>query len=297
MKIQIIFYALLLLLPKWTMAGTPISETRALKSDAKVHIENVRGAVTISGWDKDEIGITGTLGAGSKPLEIVGDSTHLNLRVESEMSAGWFGNNEPRADTLLDIKLPRHTEVKIEVVSADVDVSNLVGTSLNIEDVSGKIKVQADIGELNVNSVSGNMQLNVTAKRSQIETVSGDIDARGLSGKIKLETVSGRLQLHANTLHDLDAGTVSGDIEIHAIPEASTHIDAESMSGDIKLFIPSTVSARIEAESFSGKIYSDFGTPNTQEFGPGTNLEASIGAGEGKITLNSFSGNVTIKKE
>ena len=296
MKLTTIFYALALLFPGIALAGTPISESRALKADAQVDIENVRGAVTVSGWDKDEISITGTLGDGNKGLEIEGGGSHLSVRVEGEKKSGWFGDG-PRSDTLLNIKLPRRAAVKIDVVSADVDVSNLAGVSLGIESVSGQIKAQAEVSELNINSVSGSMQLNAIAKRSHIETVSGDIDARGMSGKVKLETVSGRARLQASTLHDLDAGTVSGDIEIHAALEGSAHVDAESMSGSVKIFVPANLSARIEAESFSGRIRSDFGTPKTQEFGPGTSLETTAGAGEAKISLNSFSGDVTLKKE
>ena len=53
------------------LAGTPINETRDVDADARIDISNVRGSVTVTAWDRNQVGIEGTLGSGNKGLERV----------------------------------------------------------------------------------------------------------------------------------------------------------------------------------------------------------------------------------
>ena len=50
------------------IAGSPINETRAVDADARIEVSNVRGSVTVSTWDRNEVAVTGTLGSGSASL-------------------------------------------------------------------------------------------------------------------------------------------------------------------------------------------------------------------------------------
>ena len=54
------------------VAGTPISQTRSVDAHARIDVSNIKGSVTVSGWDKPEVSITGTLGDGAKGLAVEG---------------------------------------------------------------------------------------------------------------------------------------------------------------------------------------------------------------------------------
>ena len=280
-------------------AETPINESRAVNADARIDVSNIKGTVTVSAWNKNEVAIGGTLGDGAKGLAVEGDAGHLTIKVQPPDKQGWFswGADTRMGDTDLDVKVPKAAEMKIEVVSADVSLSGVAGRSLKVDGVSGKLRLDSGAKEIEVGSVSGNIDLTGTSEHAHLETVSGNIRARGLDGQVKFETVSGDIDAEGGSYREIGAGTVSGDITLRGKPENAARVDVETMSGDVHLYLPADASTRLRASSFSGSIRSDFGTAKHGDHGPGSSLEASSGAGEGQVKIQTFSGDIEIRKE
>ncbi len=280
-------------------AAKTLDESWHVAADASIEIGNVRGKVDVSGWDKADAALSGSLGAGSK-LEISGDAQHLVLRVESA-GKSWFGGNGPDHDSDLVLHVPRAVALKLDVVSADANVTGLTGKSLAVNSVSGTLNLSSAAANVEVDSVSGNVSFAATASnaaaRAHLQTVSGDITAKGLDGRVKLETVSGNVSLDSAQVQDLETGSVSGDARIQTALAANGHMRLESMSGDIHLHLPAALSAHIAASTFSGDIRSDYGTVQRKERGPGSSLDARIGDGDAQISAQSFSGNIELRKQ
>jgi DUF4097 and DUF4098 domain-containing protein YvlB len=280
-------------------AGTPIDETRAVNATARIDVSNIKGSVTVSGWDKNEVSITGTLGDGAKRLAVEGGGDRLSIKVEAPDKQSWFswGADTRMGDSVLDIKVPKGAEMKIEVVSADVSLAGVAGRSLDVDSVSGKLHLDSGAKEFEIDSVSGDIDVSGGAERAHVETVSGNIRARGLGGTVKFESVSGDINAENGGYREISAGTVSGDISLRGKPDASARIDVETMSGDVRLYLPADASARLNASTFSGSIRSDFGTVREPEHGPGSSLDATAGSGSGQVKLETFSGDIDIRKE
>lgn len=281
------------------VANTPINETRTVDADARIDVSNIKGQVTVSAWDKPEVSITGSLGEGAKGLEVEGGGSHLSIRVEPPDKQGWFswGADSRMGDTLLDLKVPRGAEMKIEVVSADVALTGVAGRMLNVNSVSGKLRLDSGAKEVEVDSVSGNIDLTGKADRAHLETVSGNIRSRGLGGQVKFETVSGDVDAENGDYRELNAGTVSGDINLRGRPSNDARIEVETMSGDVHLYLPSDTSGHLRASTFSGSIRSDFGTVKEEDHGPGSSLDASIGSGDSRVRLETFSGDIEVRRQ
>ena len=260
-------------------AGTPIDEKRAVNADVRVEISNAKGSVTISGWDRNEVAIGGELGSGARPT-IEGGGAQLRIKIEAPDKQGWFswGADSRMGPSELDIKVPKSAELKIGVVSADVTLSGVAGRLLDVDSVSGEVDIDGK------------------AERARVQTVSGDIRARGLGGRLKYETVSGDIDADNARYSEINAGSVSGDIDLRGQPEGDLRIDVESMSGSVHLYLPEEVSTRLRASSFSGSIRSDFGTVKHEEHGPGSNLDASSGSGQGQVKIETFSGDIDIRR-
>jgi DUF4097 and DUF4098 domain-containing protein YvlB len=290
---------LLLVMSGAAVAGTPISENRNVNADARIDVSNIKGEVTISGWDKSEVAITGTLGEGVKELAVEGGGSHLTIKVEPPDKQGWFswGAESRMGDTTLDIKVPHNAEMKIEVVSADVALAGVAGRLLNVNSVSGKLRLDSDAQEVEVDSVSGNIDLTGKAERGHLETVSGNVRSRGLGGQIKFETVSGDIDAENGDYREINAGTVSGDINLRGKPSKDARIEVESMSGDVHLYLPAELSAHLRATTFSGTIRSDFGKVKEEDRGPGSSLDAMVGSGDARVNLQTFSGDVEVRRQ
>ena len=276
-----------------------LAQSWNVAADARVEIDNVRGSVTVTGWEQPQVQLSGSLGDGSK-LEISADAQHLTLQVKGTRDR-WFGGNGPGSDSDLVLKVPAGAALKLGVVSADAKVSGLRGKSLDVNGVSGNLALESDAAEIDVNSVSGDVTFGASRPnangRAHLQTVSGNVHAHGLGGRIKLETVSGDIGLEGDAVQELETGTVSGDAKLHVTPGAHARFALSSMSGDIRLHLPSALSGHFEAKTFSGDIMSDFGKPQESAHGPGATLDAHVGDGDAEIRAETFSGDVELRKQ
>jgi DUF4097 and DUF4098 domain-containing protein YvlB len=280
-------------------SSQPLASTWPITAEGRVDIGNVRGKVTVTGWDQPQVKLEGTLGAGST-LAVSGGADRLSLRVKST-EKGWFGSDGPQHDSVLILHVPRNAALEVDVVSADASVADMAGKSLKVGSVSGDLDLTSAASDIDVDSVSGDVKLDAPnpnpAARTHLQTVSGEIRAKGLAGRIKLETVSGGMNCACGAVSELNTGSISGDADITVAPAASARLHLESMSGSILLHLPAALSARIDAATFSGSIHSDFGAVQDKEYGPGSNLEAQIGGGDADISVEAFSGDVQLRKQ
>lgn len=280
-------------------ATRALNESWDVANDVRITLANVRGKVEVSGWDKSQAMLSGSLGAGST-LAISGDANNLGLRVKSAKS-GWFGGNGPDRDSDLVLHVPRQAALDLHVVSADATVADMAGKTLVAGSVSGNLTISSAAPQIDVDSVSGDVNLSVpnpdANARVHVQTVSGDVQAKNLAGRVKLETVSGTLACACAAVQELETGSVSGDVQITVEPSAQARLSLESMSGDIDLRLPATFSARIDATTFSGDINSDFGKAHEKTHGSGASLQATIGGGDAQIRVQTFSGDVGLRKQ
>ena len=296
---RLLHTALLLALAGFVQAGEPINASAAINKDGTLNVHNVRGRVQIRTWDKPQVQVTGTLGTGSRfALNGSGASVTVEVRHDDK-ERGWLWNNSgPREDTVLEISMPKSVSPQVHVVSAEVEIDGVDGArEVQVDSVSGDVKVDARAERMELKSVSGDTEMRGAAKRSRIESVSGDLTAEGLSGELAVETVSGDARVDAGTLTELKMNTVSGDLELDGALVGRGRVRIESLSGSVRLRLGGELSATIEAETFSGDISSDWGKVDREEYGPGSSLNATAGNGDTRIDIKSFSGDVSIRRK
>src|SRR5688572_11732725 len=103
------------------LAGSPINERRPLKPDAIVKVSSVAGAVEVQAWDRDELQLTGELGEGVEALEITGTATEITVRVKHPEKG------RDVEETNLRLNVPAGIDLRIDAVSADVQVQGIRG--------------------------------------------------------------------------------------------------------------------------------------------------------------------------
>lgn len=283
------------------LADTPIHQDRTVAADATINISNVSGTITVSGWDRPRVEVTGSLGAGSGGLDIHGDTQHLSIKVKGPKasSSGWFGwgSNTSMAPSELDVHVPRGATLDIHTVSANVRVSAVRGGNVQINDVSGRIAVDAQAPSIKVQGVSGRVRLDGRYDKADLQTVSGDIHAPHLGPAVSVQTVSGEIAVGGGPFDSFTASTVSGDIAVTGGMRSDGHMDIDSMSGDVNLSLPATAPVSLHAATFSGDIHSDIGSVQHRAHGPGASLDARAGQNGGSIRVKTFSGDVHVLRD
>lgn len=282
------------------VAGTPIRLQHAASPTAQVHISNIAGSVNVIGWDRNEVQVGGELGDGARPLTISGSNDKLTIKVEAQTGVGWFnwGGDSKMAPTTLELHVPRGASLDIDVISAPLVIDGVSGGNIEINTISGKARINARTPSLKVDSVSGGIELAGHVNRANLQTVSGDILAPVLGSTASLQTISGRIQAAGGPWQQFSLSTVSGDVQLtNATTTADGEVSIDSMSGDVQLQLSPDSSGSLHASSFSGDLRSDFGSPKQAEHGPGSSLDVRLGEGNGKIRIETFSGDLHISKQ
>jgi DUF4097 and DUF4098 domain-containing protein YvlB len=284
--------------PAW--AGTPIHESRPLEARGRLEIENLKGRIEVRAWDRNEVKIEGTLGAGVEKLEITGDASNLSVRVRYPKSGGlgFFSGSDKSEPSELRLMVPRQADLEVEAVSADVDVEGMAAGEMAVDSVSGDIRVVGAPSQASIDSVSGDLNLILNSDQVSTESVSGDVDLRGrLGGEVHVESVSGDVQVngHQSSLQRLTGATVSGDLRIGTGLVKGGRIELESVSGNLILQLPAGLSAQVRGESFSGDLVAPGVQVTRPKHGPGSSFEHRYGSGDGDITLETFSGDAVLE--
>ncbi len=269
-------------------AQTPISERRPATPGGTIEVENVDGSVEVTGWSSSELEVTGTLDRGAERLEITGDAGALRVKVVLPHNVRQTG------DTHLKIQMPSGSRLRVEAVSASIDVRGVTGR-VDLESVSGDVTVTGRPEGLEVESVSGTIEVEEAPSGADLETVSGNVQVSRASGELEAASVSGDLAITSGMLSRAELSTTSGDIRCAVDLTGLGPIEMESMSGSITLEVQSDVGGQFELSTFSGSIRSDFGPApeRTSTYTPGEELKFSLGT-DPRVTISSFSGSVVL---
>ncbi|WP_447945425.1 DUF4097 family beta strand repeat-containing protein [Stenotrophomonas indicatrix] len=281
--------AALLLVPAMALADTRVDERHNVAAGGRIELSNVAGKVTVRGWDRNDVQLTGTLSDG---LQLRQEKSANRVRWEIEYPRR--GNN---GGATLTLNVPRSVELLLSTVSADQDISGVDVRRLQADTVSGNLAAAGRSGDSVLNTVSGDVTARLQTPRLDVNTVSGRIEAGGgVSGEIGAQTVSGRVGVDAGRIQRLVVETVSGGIDLSATALApGGRINVESVSASVSLRLPRTVSAQLSVNSFSGSINSDAGKVERPRYGPGSSLDARLGSGDGDIRVQSHSGSVQVR--
>jgi hypothetical protein len=203
-------------------------------------------------------------------------------------------------DMTLDIYLPadysKTLDVKVTSGAVTIESFNLENFRMNTSSgnftadtiIAAFVSIRSTYGAVNVKSIdaeklaitthSGNISTGQCAVReADVEATSGSIVLAGVSGSLNLKTSSGKVALSYPTFdnYTLKLGTTSGSVAVD---------------------LPASAGFLLDAHSTSGKIQSDFSVDNPE----GENIKGvtgQVGIGTGRITVNTTSGNILLRKQ
>jgi hypothetical protein len=279
----------IMIIPAWLAAQTPVDERRPAAADGTVEIENLFGSVKVIGWDKAEVQVTGTLAADAE-LEFGGAEKHIGIEVEVEGHAD-AGTSD------LEVHVPSGSHVEIEGVHAEIEVSGVIG-SVEAETINGGITLRGAAKEVSLQSVNGAVDVSGPRGRTEIEVVNGSVTIQDASGHVEASTVNGEVIVGGGPFEKAALESVAGSVSFKADLAAMGRLDVETVSGSVEILVPANIKADFSISTFSGEIENDLGvgTVQQQEYIPAKELSFSTGSGGARITVDTLSGSVHIRK-
>lgn len=284
-------WVFLALAPLAATAGSAISERRPAEAAGKVEISNTAGSVTVSGWNRNEVEVTGELGDGSERLEFSGTGGLTRIKVILPNRA--YGVD----GTDLVVKVPAGSALTVNTVSADLRVAGVHGAQ-RLQSVSGDVGTQAVTEDVECKTVSGDVTVTGAGKPVllNITTVSGDAVVTRVAGEVNGNTVSGNFSLGLGDTSRSRLRSTSGDLTVATRPAADARFDIESISGDVRLDLTGPANAAFEVTSFNGEIRNCMGPKpvRTSEYAPGRELRFREGSGSALVRIKTLNGDISV---
>ncbi|MDH4054918.1 MAG: DUF4097 domain-containing protein [Gammaproteobacteria bacterium] len=291
-KLMVITLVCLLTLPAF--ADEQVNRMLDAASDGHVDVSNIAGSVTVNGWNRNTVEVTGTLGRNVEELifERDGDTIEIKVKVPRRGGRG--------IESDLRISVPKNSSLDIGTVSADIDVSDVAGEQ-SLSSVSGDIETDYTGEDLSAQSVSGDVEVSGNGVAGDVvaSTVSGDVTLFRVSGKVEAESVSGGVVVDEGSFERAELGTVNGDIVFQGKLEKGGRLSIDTVNGGVDVEFDGDVSARFEIDTFNGGIHNCFGpkAERTSKYAPGWELEFTEGSGSGRVEISTMNGGVTLCKK
>lgn len=276
--------------PAW--AKTAIDEVADAHPRGEVEISNVAGEIRVTGWDRDQVKVTGTLGEGSDQLVFERDGRRTLIKVEVPKRSRNVGSSD------LNVMVPEESRLSVTAVSADIYVSGVRGAQ-RIQSVSGEIETEIFEEDVETKTVSGDFQVRGHDRPAllTLTTVSGDGRVRDIRGELVVQSVTGSLEITSEELERARLRTTNGDIDLRTGLGPEARFDMEAINGDLLLDILGDVDAYFDIETFNGSISNSFGPEpvRASKYAPGRELRFTHGEGKARVRIKTLNGEVTLR--
>lgn len=287
-KLSVIILGLLLVS---AAAAEEVDRTLDAAPDGQVDVSNIAGSITVKGWSRDQVEVTGTLGKNVEELvfERDGDTITIKVKVPKRSGRG--------IDSDLYISVPQGSSIDVSAVSADIDVSDVQGEQ-ELNTVSGDVTTESAGQDVVAESVSGDIEVTGESKEGETEanTVSGDVTVFRVAGEVSAESVSGDVIVDEGSFSRVDLSTVNGELMFRSTLRKDGKLSAETVNGDVDIEFVGDVSAKIDVSTFNGRIRNCFGpeATRTSKYTPGWGLTFTEGDGDGRVEVSTMNGGINL---
>ena len=270
-----------------------VSRSMDASPDGHVHISNISGSVSVTGWSRNEVEVTGEIGPKVEELifERSGDKITIKVKVPKKGGRG--------IESDLNVRIPEKSSLDVGTVSADIEVTSVRGEQ-KLEAVSGDIETDCDDADVSAGTVSGDVVIKGKGKDTETHSasVSGDVDLYQLAGEVFAESVSGDLTIEDGSFDRASFNVVNGDIMFNSELRSGGKLKAETVNGEVSLQFAGKLSGQFDIDTFNGDIDNCFGPKprRTSKYAPGMELSFSEGDGDARVTVSTVNGDISICK-
>ena len=264
--------ALLLLLPAPLVAQLPVPHGFAASSNVSMRIWVPAGRVRVETWDRDSIGVSGTVDKNAHFFG-AGGGTGAKLGIE---------NIDPKDTRMargdLVVTVPRNAHVWVKMTDGDVIATHTAG-ELEVITVTGTITVQDASGVVSVETIDATVKIAGITGEVRARSGGGRLALAQIHGTLTAATVSGTIELTGAGMPDARLETIGGPITVRSTVARGALLDLETHNGPIALYLDRSIVPALTLASRSGAVKNGLGL-------------GYVGAG--RINARSFSGDINV---
>jgi DUF4097 and DUF4098 domain-containing protein YvlB len=244
-----------------------------------VTIHNASGRIQVNSWNKPEVMVLGDHGSNSVDVdtEQAGSRIEISTRILNDAARG--------ADLQVDYKVTVPDETQLEIRT---DTGAIV-----VESVHGNLTFDTLAADVNLSNVGGVVV---------VTTADGSVVCTRCDGdSFKAESVSGSVQLLQPVMDRVSVHTTAGNIFFDGDFLSHGVYSFRSDTGNTEVHFGNASSFDLSASSMHGTVFSQaalqpdkHGTHKTKPPKFSNSLFGTVGSGNAKVELYSFSGTIKI---
>ena len=268
-----------------------------LKSTGRLSVESFNGSVEISGWERDEVDISGTKYASTQQraddLKIETSNTPESVSVRAIRPSEWRSNLGAR----FVIKIPRGAMIdRITTSNGAIRISDGAGPA-HLRTSNGGVRVEGLHGTLDAQTSNGGIDLLDVDGDVVAHTSNGHIHGQGLRGGFDVHTSNGGINAKIERAdHSVRAETSNGSVDLTLPADLSSDVRASSSNSGITVRLPASINARVLARTSNSSVTTDFDLKIHGDIAK-NHLDGAIGSGAGPlIDLSTSNGGIHLMK-
>lgn len=287
-KLITIILSLLLVMP---VMAEEVDKTLDAAPDGQVNVSNIAGSITVTGWTRNAVEVSGTLGRNVEELVFERNKDKVTIKVRVPRRGG------RGIDSDLHISVPQGSSIDVSGVSADISVTDVMGEQ-RLHTVSGDVSTESAGSDVTAESVSGDVEIDgdKSDTETRASTVSGDVTLFRGSGTVSAESVTGDVIVDEGSFSRVDLSVVNGELLFRAELRQDGKLSAETVNGEVDVELVGDVSAKIDVSTVNGRIRNCFGPEpeRTSKYTPGWSLSFTEGDGDGRVDISTVNGGVNL---
>lgn len=272
-----------------------ITKSFKVGKNGRVSVEDVRGDVDVTSWDKSEVLIHETI-----KMDVFTREEAETILEKSKSSYRQSGDNievigeSYRRDWMHSefvISVPRSFSIIIDTRGGDISVGGITGSAelrtsggnIDLNDIGGDIDAKTSGGNIELENCQGQSTLKTSGGNLTLtdikgpllaKTSGGDIRLRGAANGVEVRTSGGSIDI-SNVQGELSAQTSGGDIEL---ADVNGDVSVHTSGGDVDFH---NIGGALEASTSGGDIR-----------GRGIQGNAEVSTSGGEIELEDVQGGV-----
>ena len=258
--------------------------------EGRLTLKVTSGDVAVHGGSGDEVRVRANyeIRAGS---EDEANRAFTEAQLQVDRGEGYLIVSEPDDHTSLGALVGRIFSGRGHI-EMTVNVDMPAAAELRLDGVSADVNVDGLVGEQRYNTVSGDLTLARSGGSVRLNSVSGDVSVRADQPvTVRADTVSGDLTVVAPVIRGLRANAVSGDVEIEGQLAMGEEYRIDTVSGDVGVGLLG--GASFEVRGISSDVVSNL---DHRIEGPQDRRRVVVGAGGPDFVFNSMSGDLAIRR-
>lgn len=275
---------MLLLLTLLAVAPPQDTDTTvAVRAGSRLNLDNFDGAVSVTTWNRSAVRVQATHDEDNR-VDVDVRQSRVDIRGRSR-------GGPPEITYRLTV--PVDMALEISTHSGDISVE---GTRAPVElsTVEGRVTVNGGTDRIQISSVEGDVTVTGANGRANISAVDGSVTVRNSRGDLQISAVDGEILLDGVEAGNIDATTVSGAIDFTGSFTGSGRYRFSSHDGNVTITVPA-IDASVSVSTYEGEFDSDFPVTVNRSMSR-RRLDFTLGQGTARVELESFDGNVRIRK-